>query len=122
VEVLLIMHAIRLALLVVPALATGACARANAEPPPTRDISVRVTTGYDPATVNAYAGEHLRLLFTRDVEGCTSKVVFPSLGLERDLPLHQTVTVDLGTVNAGEIPFRCGADMVHGKVIVKPKG
>ena len=58
------------------------------------------------------------MLFTRDVEGCTSEIVFPTLGIRRALPLRETVTVDLGRVGAGEIPFECGMGMVHGEVVV----
>jgi plastocyanin domain-containing protein len=114
------MHALRLALFAIAPIA-AACTPANAETAASRDVAVHVTMVYDPSSIQATAGEHLRLVFTRDAEGCTSTVVFPSLGLERDLPMHQAVTVDLGMVHAGEIQFRCGMDMVRGKVIVKAK-
>lgn len=112
----------RFALLAVAPLFASGCARANADSLPVRDVAVHVTSTYDPSTIAATAGEHVRLHFTRDAEGCTSEVVFPSLGLKRDLPLHRTVVVDLGTVATGEIPFHCGMDMVRGKVTVKPRG
>ena len=97
----------------------GGCSRAQAESSaPVREIAVAVGPSYVPAQISATAGEHLRLKLTRETEGCTSQVVFPTMGIRRDLPLHQSVVIDLGTVSVGEIPFHCGVDMVRGKVVV----
>ena len=109
----------RLSALLIATLSLGGCSRAHAESSaPVREVSVAVGQSYVPAQIPATAGEHLRLKLTREAEGCTNEVVFPTLGIRRDLPLHQPVAIDLGTVSVGEIPFHCGMDMVRGKVVV----
>lgn len=48
-------------------------------------------------------------------------MVFPTLGLRKELPPDVPVVVDLGTPAAGEIPFQCGMNMIRGVVVVTPK-
>ncbi|MDP9034822.1 MAG: cupredoxin domain-containing protein [Myxococcota bacterium] len=109
----------RVSALLIATLLIGGCSRAQAESSaPVREVSVAVGQSYVPAQISATAGEHLRLKLTRETEGCTSEVVFPTMGIRRDLPLHHPVAIDLGTVSVGEIPFHCGMDMVRGKVVV----
>jgi plastocyanin domain-containing protein len=55
----------------------------------------------------------------RDYGGCTREVVFPTLGLRRELPTGRPVTVDLPALPAGETPFECGMGMVRGAVVVR---
>ena len=87
---------------------------------PAREIEVVVDHGYAPEEIEVRAGEHVRLRFVRhDHSGCTREVVFPSLGLRRDLPPGQPVVIDLGRVPAGVIEFHCGMKMVHGRVVAR---
>ncbi len=85
-----------------------------------REIEVVVDGGYQPARVEVAAGERVRLRFVRrDYGGCTREVVFPTLGLRRELPTGRPVTVDLPALPPGETPFECGMGMVHGVVVVR---
>lgn len=96
-----------------------AAARAQAPAGAVREVEV-VDGGYRPARVEVAAGERVRLRFVRrDYGGCTREVVFPTLGLRRELPTGRPVTVDLPALPAGETPFECGMGMVRGTVVVR---
>lgn len=38
--------------------------------------------------------------------------VFPTLGITRELPVNQQVVIDIPVQRSGEVPFRCGMNMV----------
>nr|MBK7069350.1 cupredoxin domain-containing protein [Deltaproteobacteria bacterium] len=96
-----------------------AAARAQAPAGAVREVEV-VDGGYRPARVEVAAGERVRLRFVRrDYGGCTREVVFPTLGLRRELPTGRPVTMDLPALPAGETPFECGMGMVRGAVVVR---
>ncbi len=103
----------------VPAPTEAAAAPAEA---PAR-IRVVVAGGrYEPATVTVREGEPVRLTFLREEwSSCTAQVVFPTLGLTRDLPPGEPVEIDLPALPVGETPFRCAMNMVHGTIVVEPK-
>ena len=97
-----------------------AAARAQAPAGAVREIEVVVDGGYRPARVEVAAGERVRLRFVRrDYGGCTRDVVFPTLGVRRELPTGRPVTVDLPALPADETPFECGMGMVRGVVVVR---
>jgi Cu+-exporting ATPase len=48
-------------------------------------------------------------------------IVFPTLGIRTQLQPNEPVVIDLGTVAAGEIPFHCGMNMIHGTIVVEAK-
>jgi plastocyanin domain-containing protein len=76
--------------------------------------------GYHPGSVHAPAGKLARLVFTRTTdEGCGQQLVFPTLGIRKDLPLHQPVTVDITMPASGSVAFTCGMDMLRGSVVVQ---
>lgn len=89
---------------------------------PIREIEIIVDGGYRPDRVDVTEGESVRLRFVRrDYSSCTREVVFPSLGIRRELPTNQPVTIELPSLKAGEVEFRCGMNMIRGKIIVHPK-
>ncbi|CAN92461.1 hypothetical protein sce2302 [Sorangium cellulosum So ce56] len=47
-------------------------------------------------------------LVRHDSGDCTKEVVFPSLGIRKELPTGQPVTIDLPELKAGELRFECG--------------
>lgn len=112
--------ALGLALGHLPWLAPGsASAQAPAEAP-VREVEVAVDGGYRPARIEVAAGERVRLRFIRrDHGGCTREVVFPSLGLRRELPTGRPVTVEVPARASGETAFECGMGMVRGAVVVR---
>ena len=86
----------------------------------TQSIDVTINGGYSPAFIRAEAGKPLTIQFDRKESGeCTSHVVFPDLGIDAYLPDNQSTTVTLPALEAGEYPFNCGMNMVHGKLEVR---
>lgn len=82
--------------------------------------TVVVKGGYSPSTVVLKKGVPAKVNFDmQDHTACLSHVVFPSLGVNKDLTKQKITTVDIPTDKAGEIDFACGMDMFHGKVVVK---
>lgn len=105
-------------------LTTLLTAARGADPVPTQPpaIEVVVEAGYHPDRVVVKQGDPVRLTFLRkEYTGCTREVVFPTLGIRRELPPNQPVEVDLGTPVVGEIPFQCGMQMIHGTVVVESR-
>ena len=77
-------------------------------------------SGYDPASVEAKAGEPLTLVFTRTTdEGCGQELVIASQSIKKDLPLNQAVEVTFTPAEAGELRFSCGMDMYDGAIVVR---
>ncbi|MFY9588400.1 MAG: heavy metal translocating P-type ATPase [Actinomycetota bacterium] len=88
-----------------------------------QEIEVTVKGGYSPARITVAEGIPLRITFDRREAGeCTSEVVFPDLRLRRSLPAFKRTEVQLLPERAGEYPFACGMNMVHGTLIVEPRG
>lgn len=80
-------------------------------------VAVHVTDGYDPDTILVSANVPTEILFSEG-HGCLGRVVFESLGIEADLE-NGGALVKLPPLEAGNYPFRCGRDMVHGTLIVE---
>ncbi len=115
-------HALSLLLMVVGA----ACDPTPHAPPSVPDVpgpasarhAIRVDAmGYHPPRVTVRAGETTTLEFTRTSdEGCGQQLVFPTLGIRRDLPLDTPVEVTL-VPERGEVRFTCGMDMYRGTMV-----
>lgn len=96
-------------------------AAAQAPPAAAREVEVVVERGYHPSRIEVRPGERIRLRFVRrEWSGCTREVVFPTLDLRRALPVNQPVVVEFTAPATGEVPFRCGMNMVRGAVVVRP--
>ncbi len=77
-------------------------------------------TGFEPSSIEAKAGEPLKLAFYRGNDTqCTREVVFPDLGIRREIPPFQTVVVEVTPAKTGTLAFACGMNMLKGKVIVR---
>lgn len=75
--------------------------------------------GFSPSSVNVKKGEKVALAFYRaDAENCGSEVVFAKQKITKKLPVGETVLVEFTPIEAGEITFACGMDMLRGKVVV----
>ena len=80
---------------------------------------VEVTSaGFQPSRIEAGRGHTVVFRRTTD-KTCATSVVFPTLGIERPLPLNTDVGVDLPPRTTGELAFQCGMGMDRGKVIVR---
>jgi len=76
--------------------------------------------GFDPATIEAKAGQPLKLAFFRpNAANCAREVVFPSLGIRKELSPGQTVVVDITPPKSGLLGFECGMKMLKGQLIVR---
>ena len=84
-------------------------------------VTVVVSGGYDPQRIEAIAGVPLTIDFDRRESGdCTSRVVFPDLGITRSLPPYEHTIVEFVPPAAGEFGFSCAMNMVHGTLTVTP--
>ena len=81
-------------------------------------VEVRVgAAGFYPSRIEVTADTPIRLRFLRtSADTCGKQVVFPSLGITRDLPLNKPVDIDL-VAPRGELAFTCGMRMLKGAVV-----
>ena len=85
-----------------------------------QSATITVKGGYSPAVISMRTGTPITLTFDRQETGeCTSHVVFADLGLDAMLPGNATTEVELPALPAGEYPFACGMNMVHGLLRVE---
>jgi hypothetical protein len=84
-------------------------------------VLIRVSSaGYEPAQIQAKAGQPIKLAFYRvDAQNCGRVVAFPSLGIQRDLPPGQTVVIDVTPRKSGPLAFGCGMNMMRGQLVVQ---
>src|SRR5205807_621928 len=83
-------------------------------------IRIRITpAGFDPARIEIPAGKPVTLVFERSGDpNCGNKVVFPDLGLTRDVPLGVMASVEIPARSSGELKFACGMGMYRGALVV----
>lgn len=82
--------------------------------------TITVRGGYSPDTIVMQAGVPIVLTFDRKETGeCTSHVVFADLGIDAMLPGNAVTEVSLPALTAGDYPFACGMNMVHGLLRVE---
>ena len=88
---------------------------------PPGSVLVNVTmVGFDPELIEAKAGQPLKLAFFRpNAANCAREVVFPGLGIRKELPPGQTVVVDITPPKSGPLGFECGMKMLKGQLIVR---
>jgi plastocyanin domain-containing protein len=79
--------------------------------------------GFAPASLSVSkgaAGSTAPITFLRTTdETCAKEVVFPDLGIKKDLPLNTPVTVDVPADSARTLTFQCGMAMYKGTLVVK---
>ena len=74
--------------------------------------------GFAPAILKIQANKATKIAVTRDSRpNCGNKIVIPSLGISRELPLGQTVVIELPAQPAGEFHFTCGMGMYKGAIV-----
>jgi plastocyanin domain-containing protein len=79
--------------------------------------------GFTPASVTLPKGPSgttspVTFLRTTD-QTCAKEVVFPDLGIKKDLPLRAPVTVDIPADAARTLTFQCGMAMYKGALVVR---
>jgi len=76
--------------------------------------------GFDPAVIPAKAGQPIKLAFFRpNAANCAREVVFPDLGIRKELPPGETTVVDITPPKSGPLGFECGMKMLKGQLIVR---
>lgn len=112
-----------LSLLAAAGLSLPAEARAENSHHEVREIEIVVQGGYTPSRVEVVEGQHVQLRFIRrESSACTREVLFPTLGIRKELPEGKPVVVHLPELKAGEYEFKCAMDMIKGKLLVRPRG
>lgn len=91
-----------------------------AAPPAKVELHVTVDQhGYHPSVVDAPKAGKLTLIFTRTSDaGCGKRVVFPQLGIEKELPLATPVSIEVEAKAGQRIAFTCGMGMYKGSLVV----
>jgi hypothetical protein len=91
------------------------------QPVPADAIKVIVSAaGYKPASISVKKGQTVRLAFYRaDDRNCGGKVIFPSLGIQRDLPVGRVTVIELKPQQEGQLAFTCGMSMFRGALVVE---
>ncbi|MDQ6993539.1 MAG: cupredoxin domain-containing protein [Mariprofundus sp.] len=86
-------------------------------------IDIRVADGvYQPALITAVVGKGISLRFIRsDETACAAQVIFPELGLQKELPLAKPVVIRLVPEKAGDLSFQCQMGMYRGMLRVRSK-
>jgi len=104
---------------VLPVAKTAMLPRPNSPPDAIRvDVS---TAGFSPARISAAAGKLSTLAFIRsDARSCANAVAFPELGIRKDLPVGETVLVEIPASESGrELHFACGMNMYRGSILIR---
>jgi P-type Cu+ transporter len=84
-----------------------------------QEVTVVVSGGYRPDVVVAKKGVPLTIVFDRREDSpCSDEVVLPEFRLRRRLPAFQKTSIEIVPERAGEFPFSCGMNMLHGKIRV----
>lgn len=86
-----------------------------------KTVRISVTKdGFSRTSISGEVGSRLTLIFTRRTsEGCGSKVVFPELGITKNLPVGKPVTVVITPKKEGTINFSCGMGMYKGSIVAQ---
>jgi len=89
---------------------------------PGQIIDIQVKDGiYEPAQIEAVAGKGISLKFIRqDESACAGQVIFPELGVQKELPLGKPVVIRLVPESPGTFTFQCQMGMYRGELHVKP--
>jgi hypothetical protein len=89
---------------------------------PSDAIRVKINPdGYEPMCVAIPAGKPVKIAFERSAQSnCGGKVVFPALGLSKEVPLGGSALFDLPAQPAGEYRFTCGMGMYRGSIVAAP--
>jgi Cu+-exporting ATPase len=101
-------------------------ARTAIQPPPAgggeaeQEATIVVSGGYDPDVVIAKKGVPLTLVFDRrESNPCSDEVVIPEFGIRQPLAANAQTRIRVVPVRAGEFPFACGMNMLHGLLRVE---
>jgi plastocyanin domain-containing protein len=105
------------------AVLTCSCDKKSSASMASGDRIVADENGFTPASLalaKGTPGSKVAVTFVRTTDKtCATEVVFPELGVKKDLPLNQPVAVDVPTDSARTLTFQCGMAMYKGMLVVK---
>lgn len=83
------------------------------------EVVIEVTdAGFVPAVANVPKGQAVTLVVTRKTAAtCATEMVFAGSGAKHDLPLDQTVRIELPANRSDTLDYACAMDMIKGKVV-----
>lgn len=89
------------------------------QPIPANATRLHITAhGYEPMRLEIPERTPVTLAITRTTEGnCGGRIVFPALGLSRDIPPGGTALLTLPAQPKGEVHFTCGMGMYRGSIV-----
>ena len=108
-----------LGLIFLTSLVVAAAGKTKAEDP--QVVEIRVTSqGFEPKLVNVKPGVAVILKVTRTTDTtCATEIQIPDKKIRKALPLNETVTIEIGQLQKGEIRFGCGMNMMEsGQIFV----
>jgi plastocyanin domain-containing protein len=83
-------------------------------------INITVDGGYSPNSIVIQRDQPVQLNFLRkDPSSCLEQVILPDFNKAIDLPLNQTVTVEILPKATGTYSFHCGMNMFRGTLSVE---
>jgi len=86
-----------------------------------QEATVVVAGGYDPEVVIAKKDVPLTLVFDRrESSPCSDEVVIPEFGIRQKLAANAKTSIRIVPTRAGEFPFACWMNMLHGMLKVTP--
>jgi plastocyanin domain-containing protein len=106
----------------IPEPSPTAAAAASGEQSPGMHVVVGAH-GFEPVSLavpKGAPGSTVPVTFVRMTdETCAKEVVFPDVGIKKELPLKTPVTVDVPADTARTLTFQCGMAMYKGALVVK---
>ncbi|MDR3685385.1 MAG: sulfite exporter TauE/SafE family protein, partial [Coriobacteriia bacterium] len=115
-------NTVKTAVLGGPAAATASNFKTGADGVVEVPLSI-TNTKYEPAALSVPADKPIRLVVTRNEDvACSSQIVFPQLGVTKDLKANGVTTVDLPATRAGTYSMTCGMGMMSGQLLVGGAG
>ena len=86
---------------------------------PAQAVVAITEAGFVPSTLSLLPGSRTVTFLRKTDATCAKEVVFPDLGIRRDLPLNRAVAIELPQGGAREFHYACGMDMLKGTVVVQ---
>lgn len=93
----------------------------NTTPIPADAIQIKVGAGgFAPTQIKLESNRPTKLAITRDNQpNCANRIVIPALNISRDLPLGETIIIELPAMKAGEFSLTCGMGMYKSLIVVQ---
>jgi uncharacterized protein len=111
-------NTIKTAVLGTPAATTTANSKTGADGVIEVPLAI-VNTQYQPSTLSIPADKPVRLVVNRQEDNaCSDQIVFPQLGITKDLAPNGVTTVDIPATAAGTYTMTCGMGMMSGSLVV----